>query len=128
VSIQTVDHIALGVKDLDERIDFFVNTLGMRLIRVGTHFASGGRIAMLADTAGFKLELIENGSEQPTFIHLAYRVDDVEAGHDELVSNGCSSIREPHELSAAKATTALVEDPSRLQIQLIKYAPDSPDI
>ena len=126
--IQQMDHIALGVKDLDERIEFFTSRLGMRLIRIGTHFKTGGRIAMLADPAGFKLELIEDGSEQPTLMHLAYRVDDVTAGHDQLVSSGCSTIRGPHELSAARATTALVEDPSRLQIQVIKYAPDSPDI
>ncbi len=100
----------------------------MRLIRIGTHFASGGRIAMLADASGFKVELIENGSDQPTLMHLAYRVDDVGAEYAGLLASGCESVRGPHELTAAKATTALVQDPARLQIQLISYAPDSPDL
>jgi len=83
---------------------------------------------MLADASGFKVELIENGSDQPTLMHLAYRVDDVGAEYAGLLASGCESVRGPHELAAAKATTALVQDPARLQIQLISYAPDSPDL
>jgi catechol 2,3-dioxygenase-like lactoylglutathione lyase family enzyme len=126
--IQDIDHIALGVRDVDERIAFFTGTLGMQLKRVGTQFGTGSRIAFLADSSGFKIELIETGSDQPALLHLAYRADNVEEEHGRLVSAGCTSIRGPHELAAAMATTALLQDPSRLQIQLVRYAPDSPDL
>ncbi len=56
---------------------------------------------------------------------MAYRVDNVEAERQGLVAKGFGSIRGPHAPAAAKATTALLEDPSGLQIQLIQYAPDS---
>lgn len=127
-AIGQLDHVALGVHDLDERIAFLTGTLGMKLGRIGKHVKTGGRIAMIWDLAGFKLELIELPNDQPGFQHLAYRVEDVEAAHATLVERGCTTIRGPHEIGAAKATTALVEDPSGLQIQVIKYAPDSPDI
>ncbi len=66
--------------------------------------------------------------DAPGLLHVAYRVDDVEAEHRSLVAQGFRSLRGPHALAAAKATTALLEDPSGLQIQLIQYAPDSPDL
>jgi catechol 2,3-dioxygenase-like lactoylglutathione lyase family enzyme len=127
-TIGPLDHVALGVHDLDERIAFLTGTLGMSLKRVGKHVKTGGRIAMIADSNGFKLELIELPNDVPGFQHLAYRVDDVEAAHARLVEQGCTTIRGPHEIGAARAVTALVEDPSGLQIQVIKYAPDSPDL
>ena len=127
-AIGQLDHVALGVHDLDERIAFLTGTLGMTLKRIGKHVKTGGRIAMIADRNGFKLELIELPNDEPGFQHLAYRVEDVEAAHASLVERGCKSIRGPHEIGAAKAVTALVEDPSGTQIQVIKYAPDSPDL
>jgi catechol 2,3-dioxygenase-like lactoylglutathione lyase family enzyme len=127
-TIGQLDHVALGVHDMDERIAFLTGTLGMTLKRMGTHFKSGGRIAMIADANGFKLELIELPNETPGLQHVAYRVEDVDAAYGRLVEEGCTGIRGPHELAAAKAVTALVEDPSGLQVQVIKYAPDSPDL
>jgi catechol 2,3-dioxygenase-like lactoylglutathione lyase family enzyme len=127
-TIGQLDHVALSVHDMDERIAFLTGTLGMTLKRMGTHFKSGGRIAMIADANGFKLELIELPNEPAGLQHVAYRVDDVDAAYSRLVEEGCTGIRGPHELSSAKAVTALVEDKSGLQVQVIKYAPDSPDL
>src|SRR5207248_3722898 len=106
--IGQLDHVALGVHDMDERIAFLTGTLGMTLKRMGTHFKSGGRIAMIADANGFKLELIELPNDAPGLQHVAYRVEDVDAAYGRLIEAGCSGIRGPHELGAAKAVTALV--------------------
>lgn len=126
--IGQVDHVALGVHDLDERIAFLTGTLGMRLIRIGVYVKTGGRIAMIGDTAGFKLELIELPDEPAGFQHVAYRVEDVDAAYASLLERGCKGLRSPSPIAAAKAMSALVEDPSGMQVQVIKYAPDSPDI
>jgi catechol 2,3-dioxygenase-like lactoylglutathione lyase family enzyme len=126
--IGQLDHVALGVRDLDERIAFLTGTLGMTLKRIGTHMKTGGRIAMIADQAGFKLELIEVPPSEPLFQHLAYRVADVEAAYASLVAQGCRGLRSPAPIPPAKAMSALVEDQTGVQIQVIKYAPDSPDL
>ncbi len=126
--IGQMDHVALAVKDLDERIAFLTGTLGMTLKRIGTHVKTGGRIAMIADANGFKLELIEMPDAEPGLQHVAYRVEDVDAAYRRLLADGCTPIRPPHPLAAAKAETALVEDAAKLQIQVIKYDPDSPDL
>ena len=126
--IGALDHVALGVRDLEERITFLTGSLGMTVKRRGTHFKSGRPIALLADKNGFKLELIEADVEEPTFMHLACRVDDVAGEYDQLLKDGCEGIRGPHELKASKSETAIVQDQSKLQVQIIKYEADSPDL
>lgn len=126
--IGALDHVALGVRNMEERIAFLTGTLGMTVKRRGTHFKSGRPIVLVADSNGFKLELIEVDADEPTLMHLAYRVEDVAAAYDRLLGEGCESIRGPHELKAARAETAIVQDASKLQVQIIKYQPDSPDL
>jgi len=126
--IGALDHVALGVRDMEERLAFLTGTLGMKIKRRGTHFKSGRPIVLVVDANGFKLELIEVDTDQPTFMHLAYRVDDVSADYQKLLQNGCEGIRGPHELKAARAETAIVCDASKLEVQIIKYEPDSPDL
>ncbi len=117
------------MKHSHERIGLLNGALGMTLRRMGTHFATGRPIALLADAiAAFKIELIEAPDDAPGLLHVGYHVDDPEAEHRSPVAKGFKSIRGPHALAAAKATTALLEDSSGLQIQLIQYAPDSPDL
>jgi methylmalonyl-CoA/ethylmalonyl-CoA epimerase len=123
-----LDHIALAVEDLDERIEFFTRHLGMSLRRMGTENSTGSRIAMLAEpNGGFKLELIESATRQG-LQHVARRVDDVPRAYVGLVAAGLKPLREPHRIGAAKAESALVEDHSGLKVQLIRYDPDSPDL
>ncbi len=123
-----IDHIALRVKNLDERVAFFTGAMDMKLRRIGTQFSTGARLAFLSDAASFKIELIESTTDEPTMLHVAYRVDDVDAEYAKLILHGCASLRAPHDLTTAKARTALVRDPSGLEIQIIQYAPDSPDL
>ena len=96
-----LDHVALGVADLDERLRF------------------------LADTS-VKIELIESPDQQG-FLHLAVHVDDVRAEFDRLTAAGLTAVRAPFRLDAAKADSALVQDPAGWMIQLVHYDPDSPD-
>jgi catechol 2,3-dioxygenase-like lactoylglutathione lyase family enzyme len=124
-----IDHVALGVQDLDERIAFMTTVLGMMLKRRGTHIPTGGRIAFLADPGtGFKFELVETPDRQLGFMHVAYRADDVSAEHDRLVEQGLQSLRTPVRIKPAKAVSALLKDPSGLEVQVIAYDADSPDL
>jgi len=124
----SLDHFALAVADLDERIAFFTSHMGMALRRMGKENSTGNRIAMLADpSSGFKLELIES-ADRSGLQHIARRVEDVQGTYDQMVAAGLKPLREPHRIGAAKAESALVEDPSGLKVQIIHYDPDSPDL
>ncbi|MBV9119874.1 MAG: VOC family protein [Chloroflexi bacterium] len=128
-AIEQIDHFAMDVTDIDARVAFFTEKLGMTVRRWGTHFASGKRIVMLADPrSGFKIELIEAPDREEKLTHVAFRVSDVETAHQELVDQGLASIRGPHHLDAAKADTALLKDASGFNVQIVKYEPDSPDL
>jgi catechol 2,3-dioxygenase-like lactoylglutathione lyase family enzyme len=122
-----LDHVALGVSDLDERLRFLADTLGFTLRRLGTNVRTGGRIAMLGhpDTP-VKIELIESPDEQG-FLHLAVQVDDVAAEFARLTAAGLTPVRPPFRLEAAKADSAVLRDPAGWTIQIVHYDPDSPD-
>jgi Glyoxalase/Bleomycin resistance protein/Dioxygenase superfamily len=123
-----VDHIALQVSDIDRRVASLVATGVLRVLREGVQYSTGQRIVMVGDGSGFKLELIESPEPAPIgFAHLALRVSDVEAEQAELVQQGWTSKRSVHELSAAKARTALLSD-GDLDLQVISYGPGSPDM
>ena len=127
-----IDHVAIEVADFERRLGLFTEQLGMRLIRRGKRTSTGQQIAMIGDGHGFMLELVEaedgDDAAAPKFLHIALRVDDVDGVHDELVSGGLSSVRAPHPLGAAKADTALLADEGGLEVQVIRYDDDSPDL
>ena len=128
-----IDHTALEVSDLDERIRALEQT-GLRVLRHGTRYSTGQRIVMMGDGTGSKLELIEAepGTDDrtggtPVFAHLAFRTDDVDDAHRRLQAAGFESRSEPHDLAAARARSALLDSGDNFCVQVISYAEDSPD-
>lgn len=126
---RTLDHVALQVPDFDARVKMLVEACEMRVIRRGTRYGTGQRMAMLGDGTGFKLELIEApGIEEPTFEHLAFEVADADQAFSTMVDRGWAPKREPHDLRKARARTALLTDGRGLDVQVIAYDADSPDL
>lgn len=122
------DHLAIGTDRFDEVLKLLVDDFGMTVSRIGTHFSTGGRLMMLRGAHGGMIELVESAEPGAGLMHIAYRVEDVGLAVDSLVESGLTSLRPPHRLEAAKAETALLEHPSGLQVQVIKYSDDSPDV
>jgi catechol 2,3-dioxygenase-like lactoylglutathione lyase family enzyme len=123
-----LDHVGTEEPDIEGRVAFLVDVLGHRVLRWGSHAVTGRRIVLLADPAGTKLELMEVDERRGELDHVAYRVPDVDAAHAALLSAGCTELRPPSDLAAARARSSLVQEPSEHRLQLISYAPDSPDL
>lgn len=128
-----IDHVALEVDDIDERVRL-LEAAGLRVLRRGTRYSTGQQIVMMGDGTGSKLELIEAGpgtedgnGGTPVFAHLALRTDDVDGAHRRLQDAGYESRSEPHDLTAARARSALLDSGGGLRVQVISYADDSPD-
>lgn len=129
-----IDHVALEVDDIDERVRQ-LEAAGLRVLRHGTRYRTGQRIVMMGDGTGNKLELIEaamaDGDEtsqgSPVFAHLALRTEDADGAHRKLQAIGWASQSEPHDLAAARARSALLDSGGGLRVQVISYADDSPD-
>ena len=128
-----IDHVALEVDGIDERVRL-LEAAGLRVLRHGTRYSTGQRIVMMGDGTGNKLELIEaepgdgdGGGGAPVFAHLALRTDDVDGAHRRLQDAGYESRSEPHDLTAARARSALLDSGGGFRVQVISYANDSPD-
>lgn len=123
-----LDHVAIEVPDLDRHVALLVGTGALRLIRLGAT-RNGQRIALLGDGAGGKIELIEDaGLQGPRFAHVAFRSACVKNALTALAERSWQVKREPHDLAAAQARTALLTDGSGFDLQVISYKPTSPDI
>ncbi|MQA34307.1 VOC family protein [Modestobacter roseus] len=123
-----LDHVGTEETDIDGRVGFLVEVLGFRVLRWGTHVVTGMRIAMLADPAGTKLELMEVAERTGELEHVAYRVADVDAAHALLLAAGCTEERAPFDIPPAAARSSLVREAAGHRLQLIAYRPGSPDL
>ncbi len=116
-----LDHVALGVPDVELFIGHLTGTFGMEVVRRGEHHETGRPIAFVKDAKGSKLELIEADVEAPTFLHAAFAVPDAEAAHESLLSSGFSSSGDLVRLEAAKANTAFEKSPEGLEVQVVAF-------
>jgi methylmalonyl-CoA/ethylmalonyl-CoA epimerase len=100
VGLLRVDHVGIAVADLDEAIDFYANTFGLRCVHQETNEDQGVREAMLeAGPGGARIQLLaplRPDSSIATFLdrkgpglqQLAYTVRDVEAASAALRARG----------------------------------------
>lgn len=121
VDVDGLDHVAIGVPDVEVFIRRLTETFGMEVVRRGEHHETGRPIAFLKDAKGSKLELIEADVDAPTFLHLAFAVPDAGSAYETLVSSDFSSVGQPIHLEAAKAETAFTESPESLEVQVIAF-------
>lgn len=128
MSIGRIDHVAIGVADLAAAVETFTGSLGLRLIRRGVVGRTGSAMAMLGDGTGMKLELIETpDATVARLLHIALRSNDV-AADSGAIAAPLALIRGPNSLPAASALSALLSDGAGLEVQLIQYDDDSPDV
>jgi predicted enzyme related to lactoylglutathione lyase len=129
MKLERMDPVAIEVADLDALIERLCRTGGMRLLRRGLNKRTGERLAMVGDPVGMKLELIENrDAAEPRFAHIAFRSADVDAALRSLVDQGWNHLRGPNDLAEAEARSVLLNDGAGLELQVLAYAPTSPDI
>ncbi len=121
-------HAALAAANFEESFKFYTEGLGMKLY---TQWKSGDRqIAMLDMGDGGILELFSDGNDRESvdakFIHLAFRVDDVDMAFEIARKAGASPKTLPKivpiESAPAKVTLncAFVYGPSGEELEFFK--------
>jgi methylmalonyl-CoA/ethylmalonyl-CoA epimerase len=96
-----VDHVGIAVADLDDAIDWYQDTFGMRVVHQEANEEQGVREAMLAvgTAGGPQLQLLAPlrpdspiarflDRSGPGIQQIAYRVEDIEAVSAELQARG----------------------------------------
>lgn len=121
--ITGIDHIAIGVADIEKAIEFYTKGLNFRLGRRGTHNLSGKAIVFIHDpVTRVKIELIETEPDKVGFSHIAFNSTDIEEETQSLKDEyGMEPVRGPKRTEAAQMMTAHFEGFDGLPTQLCCY-------
>ena len=121
-------HTMLRVNDLDASIRFYVDQLGMKLLRRNDYPEGKFTLAFVGygdEKDHTVLELTYNWGRDAyelgdAFGHVAIGVDDIYATCERLRAAGVPITREPGPMKHGKTVIAFVEDPNRYKIELIE--------
>jgi glyoxylase I family protein len=119
-----IEHVALNVSEPAKAAQWYVENLGMRIVKgldkaPFTHF--------LADKAGGMIELYSNPAApipdytaiHPLTLHIAFMVDDMEATRSRLIEAGATAEGEISNLDNGDQL-AMLRDPWGVAIQLAR--------
>jgi len=120
-------HTMIRVGNLEKSLDFYVNVMGMELLRKNDF--PGGRftLAFVGFPAhpGVTLELTHNWDTESYdlgngFGHIAIGVEDVYATCAKIKAAGGNVVREAGPMMHGSAVIAFVEDPDGYKIELLE--------
>jgi catechol 2,3-dioxygenase-like lactoylglutathione lyase family enzyme len=126
-SLVRLEHIGLNVADPIKAAQWYVENLGMKVLREGPPPING---RFLGDADGnMMLELYHNPPEavpnyaamDPLLLHVAFLVDDVEAIRSKLIAAGARAVDEVTTTPAGDKL-AMLRDPWGLAIQFVHRA------
>lgn len=116
-----VNHIGIAVKSIDQSIDHYINTLGLKLLGIEEVATQQVRVAFI-DAGNVKLELLEPLGEGAVakFIekrgegvhHIAFGVTDIRARMKELAEKGVQLLQDEPKPGAGGAEVAFLHPKS----------------
>lgn len=120
--LKKVDHIGIAVKNLDETIPYYTETLGLSVLKIEEVASESVRVAFI-DAGNVKLELLEPMSSQSaihSFIekkgegihHIAFGVEGIEERMKELREKGIRILNEQPKIGAGGALVAFLHPKS----------------
>ena len=118
----------LRVSDLEKSIDFYVNRLGMNLIRKKDYPHGKFTLAFVGyglEKEGAAIELTYNWGKKKYdhgngYGHIAVGVQNIYEVCKELSENGCKITRKPGPMKNSETILAFIEDPDGYKIELIE--------
>ena len=120
--MHSVDHIGIAVKIIEVSLDYYIHTLGLKLLAIEEVSSQGVRVAFI-DAGNVKLELLEPlGEDGPIakFIdkrgegvhHIAFGVTDIRSRMAELEGKGVQLLQEQPKIGAGGAQVAFLNPKS----------------
>ena len=123
-------HTMLRVGDLEKSIDFYVNRLGMNLLRKKDYPHGKFTLAFVgygSENENAVIELTYNWNKKSEdyelgdkYGHIAIGVKDIYQICKGLENNGCKVITKPKTMKNSTTILAFVEDPDGYKIELIE--------
>ncbi len=120
-------HTMLRVTDLNRSLQFYTETLGMRLLRQKDYPDGKFTLAFIGygeENDNTVIELTHNWDTDhyelgTAYGHIALEVDDVYQATDGIRNRGGKILRDAGPMNAGTTIIAFVEDPDGYQIELI---------
>lgn len=121
-------HTMLRVGNLDKSLDFYLNVLGMKLLRKHDYpeheftlafvgYADESETAVLELTHNWGTDSYDLGN---AYGHVAIGVEDVYKACDKIKEKGGKVIREAGPMQGGDTVIAFVEDPDGYKIELLE--------
>ena len=122
-----IDHTMLRVRDLEKTLHFYIDVLGMKILRQNEY--PEGRftntfIGYQGEDDGTTIELTYNWDQEKPYDkgngwgHIALKVTDVYAASDYLKSHGVEFSKEPSPMKGGTRVIAFIKDPDGYPIEL----------
>jgi len=123
-------HTMLRVNDLDASLAFYVDVLGMRLLRRRDYPSGRFTLAFVGygpEERETVVELTHNWDTKSydlgnAFGHLALGVEGIYEAVERMRAAGAKVVREPGPMQHGGSTIAFLEDPNGYRIELIELA------
>ncbi len=122
-----IEHVALNVPDPVAMAEWYVENLGMKVVRESGEPVFG---RFLADSSGSVLLEIYRNEEAPVpdyaamdplALHLAFKADDIRAERDRLVAAGATLVTDaPEKPTPTADEVVMLRDPWDVPLQLVK--------
>lgn len=117
-----VNHIGIAVKNIDSSLDYYIETLGLKLLAIEEVTSQKVRVAFI-DAGNIKLELLEPLGEEGAvakFIekrgegvhHIAFGVTDIRTRMKELAEKGVQLLQDEPKPGAGGAEVAFLHPKS----------------
>ncbi len=121
-------HTMLRVEDLDKALDFYVKTMGMKLLRKSDNTEYEYTLAFVGygdESETAVLELTYNWGENKydmgnAYGHVAFEVEDIYGFCEKLEAQGADVYRKPGPVKGGSTVIAFVRDPDGYAIELIE--------
>ena len=121
-------HTMLRVKDLDASLAFYVDTMGMKLLRKSENTEYEYTLAFVGyadESEQAVLELTYNWGDNEydpgnAYGHVAFAVEDIYTFCNQLEAKGADVYRKPGPVKGGKTVIAFVRDPDGYAIELIQ--------
>tara|TARA_Y100000588_G_scaffold59521_1_gene58431 strand:+ start:6396 stop:6767 length:372 start_codon:yes stop_codon:yes gene_type:complete len=118
--IKSVDHIDIGVQDIDASVDFF-KKMGFQVVRQTEHGGAAVELQCPGSDDNPIIELHPVSDSRPQGIHhIAFKVDDINKTYESLLAQGLEFQSSPNYVPPTERWLASLFDPDGLKFQFVQ--------